>query len=204
MSTGAVTCPQARRTVNRRKGKSKTYASKEWKARVSEFVKGKSCEWCGSTENLLAHHPYRDTPDAIYQDLYLSGCVVLCNTCHFMFHRRHKRKCPVCREHWMDLDVDRCYTCHLKETPGLWEVTQEKAEQKELDRKARLRAIAEKRAAAKKKHPCISYLAGGRCKLSSIGCRCPFARTKALRDCRAAVPKKAAVINKCEKRRAEA
>ena len=34
------------------------YASKEWKAKRAEFIEGKSCEWCGSTEKLAIHHTY--------------------------------------------------------------------------------------------------------------------------------------------------
>ena len=183
MNDGKVICPQGRATVIRRTKKSEVYASRQWKEKVAAFIAGKSCEWCGSTGALLAHHPYRDTPDAIYEDLYLSGCVVLCSTCHFMFHRRHKKKCPVCREHWMDLDVEMCYTCHLKAHPGLWELTQEKAEQKERDRKARLKAAADKRAALKKKHPCRLYRAGGVCGQSAIGSRCQYGVRTAVRKC---------------------
>ena len=36
-----------------------TWQSKEWKSKAAEFIKGKSCEWCGSTENLVPHHPRR-------------------------------------------------------------------------------------------------------------------------------------------------
>ena len=183
MMDGSVSCPQARRTKTRRTRKGKVYQSKEWKEKVVAFISGKSCEWCGSTEHLLAHHPYRDTPDAIYEDLYLSGCIVLCNTCHFMFHLRHKKRCPVCHENWMDLDVEMCYTCHLKAHPGLWELTQEKAEQKEADRKARLRAASEKRRATKARHPCKRHRVGGKCGLSVVGARCAYSPTKAPRKC---------------------
>jgi hypothetical protein len=183
-STGQVTCPEAVRTKNRRHNKkSKVYTSKSWKDKVAEFVKGKSCEWCGSKEKLLAHHPYRDTPDAIYEDLYLSGCVVLCNTCHFMFHRRHKKKCPVCGERWMDLDVDMCYACHLKANPGLAEKIQEREERKEADRKQILKIRADMRKALKKKHPCTHHRIGGKCGISQIGSRCTFSPTKAEKQC---------------------
>jgi hypothetical protein len=192
MTDGSVSCPQARRTKNRRHKKGKVYQSKEWKEKVGAFITGKSCEWCGSKEHLLAHHPYRDTPDAIYEDLYLSGCIVLCNTCHFMFHRRHKKKCPVCRENWMDLDVDRCYTCHLKDHPELVSEIAHRAEVQERDRKARLEAAAEKRRTLKKKHPCRSHRIGGKCGLSAIGSRCTYSPTKALKICPDFVAKKGA------------
>lgn len=170
-----VSCPEARRTRTRRTKKSKVYQTKEWKDRVAAFVAGKACEWCGSTEHLLAHHPYRDTPDAIYQDLYLSGCIILCNTCHFMFHRRHKKKCPVCHEHWMDLDVDMCYSCYLDRNPGLAEKIQEKAAERERLRKCVLAEAAAKRKADR--HPCRRHMKGQVCKRSD--CRCTFSAKKA-------------------------
>lgn len=189
MTDGHVTNPQTRRTRTRRTKKSKVYQSPEWKARVAGFVKGKECEWCGAKTKLLAHHPYRDTPDSIYQDLYLSGCIILCQTCHFMFHRRHKKKCPVCREHWMDLDVDRCYTCHLKENPGLAEKIQEEKDRQEWDRTVRLKLVAARRRALKAKHPCRLHRIGGVCGLSAISARCPYAPTKALAQCGDAIAK---------------
>lgn len=179
----SVDCPEGRRTKTRRKKKSKVYSSKQWKEKVKEFVKGKRCEWCGSTEKLLAHHPYRDTPDAIYEDLYLSGCIVLCNTCHFMFHRRHKRKCPACLENWMDLDVDICYSCHLKANPDLKQKIQDRKEKREADRKQINKDIAEKRRLNKKKHPCKHYRSGGKCGVSKIGTRCPYGVRTAAKKC---------------------
>lgn len=185
-----TTCPQAVRTRNRRRKKARTYTSKEWKEKVAAFVNGKSCEWCGSTENLLAHHPYRDTPDAIYQDLYLSGCIVLCNTCHFMFHRRRKKKCPVCHENWMDLDVDRCYSCLLKANPGLADVIQVKKAIRDAEA-ARLKKVrSDKRKVLKAKHPCKFHRVGGKCGRSEIDRRCEFAPTKAMKKCINAIEKK--------------
>ena len=180
---GKCTCPQARRTKTRRHKKGKVYQSKEWKEKVKAFIAGKSCEWCGSTEKLLAHHPYRDTPDAIYEDLYLSGCIVLCNTCHFMFHRRHKKKCPICRENWMDLDVDRCYTCHLKAHPELVSTIAHRAEVRERDRKARMKVAADKRRALKAQHPCAHRRISGKCGLSAIGTQCTYSARKAAIAC---------------------
>lgn len=187
MTDNSVSCPQARRTRTRRTRKGKVYQSKEWKEKVAAFIQGKKCEWCGSTEKLLAHHPYRDTPDAIYQDLYLSGCIVLCNTCHFMFHRRHKKKCPVCHENWMDLDVEMCYTCHLKANPGLAEKIAERAAERERVRKSILKDRADKRKAAR--HPCRSHLMSGRCQKSRIYEQCTYAARNALRDCSKARPR---------------
>ena len=181
---GKVTCPQARRTKRRRTKKSKVYASKGWKAQVKAFVTGKKCEWCGSTEKLLAHHPYRDTPDGVYEDLYLSGCIVLCNTCHFMFHRRHKRRCKVCGTGWHDLDVEMCYACYLQTVPGLAEKVIEAKETLEKTIRDHNAAQSEKRRKAKAKHPCTFHRVGGKCGKSQAGARCEHSPTKAKTNCK--------------------
>jgi hypothetical protein len=179
---GHVTNPQARRTKKRRTKKSKVYQKKEWKASVEKFVAGKNCEWCGSTEKLLAHHPYRDTPDGIYEDLYLSGCIVLCNTCHFMFHRRHKRRCRVCGTGWHDLDVEMCYACYLKSHPGEQAAREVRAAEFELRKQRAKEDRAEKAKKDRQKkvaHPCTFHRIGGKCGKSAIGSRCTFSKTKA-------------------------
>jgi hypothetical protein len=189
----SVTCPQARHTKNRRKSKSKTYKTKKWKDGSAAFVKGKTCEWCGSTEKLLAHHPYMDTPDGVYSDLYLSGCIVLCSTCHFMFHRRHKKRCPVCKVGWMPLDTDMCYTCNLKANPGKAEaIAAEKERRAEADRQFKKDQAAKRKAKAKK-HPCKFHGIEQRCKLSKIGTRCVHSPRKAKGACLSFVARKARV-----------
>lgn len=35
---------------------SKVWSSPEWRKKRAEFIKGKACEWCGSTEKLTVHH----------------------------------------------------------------------------------------------------------------------------------------------------
>ena len=35
------------------------WRSKEWKKRRASLIQGKTCEWCGSTEDLSPHHPTR-------------------------------------------------------------------------------------------------------------------------------------------------
>jgi len=189
-NVNSCTCPQARRTANRRKTMKSTWQTKAWKQAVQEFVKGKKCEWCGSTEGLLAHHPYQDTKDGIYPNLYLSGCIVLCSTCHFMYHRRHKKRCPVCGTGWRHLDTDMCYECWKKANPDVVREREqfallEKANRKALNdqRNARLRA-------AKRRHPCTFRTVTGKCTKSSFGARCPYAATKAMEHCDEAIAKK--------------
>jgi len=115
----SCTNPGATRTKNHRKTMAQTWKTKQWKEEVKKFVEGKTCEWCGSTEKLLAHHPYQDTKDGIYSNLYLSGCIVVCSKCHFMYHRRHKKICPLCKTGWRHLDTEMCYACYLKANPEI-------------------------------------------------------------------------------------
>jgi hypothetical protein len=187
-----TTCPQATRTRNRRISKSKIYASKSWKENKTAFVADKKCQWCGSTEKLLPHHPYKDTPDGIYEDLYLSECVVLCGTCHFMLERRHKIRCPVCRENWMPIDptIDRCWSCHLKANPGKAEAIAAERERRELAVRQIKKEQAERRRASKKKHPCVRYRVGGKCSASMLDTMCQFSPTKAAVKCVDFVAKK--------------
>jgi hypothetical protein len=100
-----------------------------------------------------------------------------------MFHRRHKKKCPVCHEHWMDLDVEMCYTCHLKAHPGLAEAIRVKKAIRDAEQARIKKENADKRKALKQKHPCVSYRIGGKCGKSIIGSRCTFSPTKAAKGC---------------------
>ena len=185
MTDGHVTCPEARRTKNRRKHKAAVYQSASWKKAKAEYVKGKVCEWCGSTENLLPHHPWKNTPDDAYEDLYLSECVAVCGKCHFMFERRHKIICPVCKENYMPVDptIDRCWSCHLKQHPEKVEKIRQHREHQDQVRKCAKEAAAAKRKALKAQHPCKHHRVGGKCGVSAIGSRCPYARTKAAKQC---------------------
>jgi len=112
--------PEKIRTKNRRTTKKKIWQTKEWKEGVKNFVKGKSCEWCGTTEKLLPHHPYANTKDIDYLDLYLSSCIVLCNRCHFALHKG-LILCSKCRTHYHRIGADVCYSCYLQSNPELLE-----------------------------------------------------------------------------------
>jgi hypothetical protein len=191
MRTGAVTCPQEIRTKNRRISKKKLYRSVAWKRSRDAFCEGKKCEWCGTTENLLPHHPYKDTPDEAYSDLYLSECVVLCNTCHFHLEKRHEKPCPECGG-WMKDDpfLITCRACDFKKHPEKKAgIEARKAEDERLYQENKDRDNKRRRD-AKAKHPCVSFRTGGKCGLSTIGSRCTYARTKALTACSEAVAKK--------------
>lgn len=116
-------------TSTRRKQLKKTYASKEWKNNVKEFISGKKCEWCGTKEKLLAHHPYLQSySDGTYVDLYLSGCMVLCNRCHFALHKG-LILCKRCGKKYHLVGADCCRDCFIAENP---EITEKKNNRKIL------------------------------------------------------------------------
>ena len=179
MTDGSVTNPAARRTVNRRKTKSKIYASKSWKEKKAAFVNGKKCEWCGSTENLLPHHPYQDTPNGVYEDLYLSGCIVVCGTCHFMYERRHKQHCPVCKTGWMPLKgVETCRACDLKLHPEKAHANEKAAFLFEHAVREKNKAAATRRRVIKRDFPCTFRGIEQRCRCKP-GTVCGYSKTKA-------------------------
>ena len=125
---------------NRRKNLKKTYSSKEWKANVKAFIAGKKCEWCGTTEKLLAHHPYLTSySDGTYGDLYLSGCMVLCNRCHFSLHKGLVL-CGKCREHYHLVGADCCRNCFVLAHPEIVEAKKKKEDEK----KALLKSLRDK------------------------------------------------------------
>jgi len=176
----SCTNPGAIRTKKRRTSKSKIYASQSWKENKAQFVKGKKCQWCGSTEKLLPHHPYKDTPDGIYEDLYLSECVVLCGTCHFMLERRHKIKCPVCKDNWMPVDptIDRCWSCHLKANPGKVDAIKAEKERREVADRQWKKGRADKRKKDKSDYPCNFRRVEQGCS-AQPGKKCGYSKTKA-------------------------
>ena len=104
--------PEAIRAKNRRKKLKKTWETDDWKTAKEEFVRGRVCDWCGSEESLVPHHPrieaYRDLKS--YLDFQMAGCLVLCQRCHWAVH--HARKiCPLCRRAYLPNQYDCCWDC---------------------------------------------------------------------------------------------
>ena len=133
--------PDNLRIKNRRKRLANIWKSEEWKRRKQEFIKDKRCAWCGATEKLLPHHPYINSlKDGTYLDLYLSGCIVLCTSCHYALH--HGRKlCPICKERYAPFDADMCYTCYQSAHPEIKEnIERRKRERQDIQRKLRREA----------------------------------------------------------------
>ena len=126
----------------------KTWQTKEWKNAVKAFTSGKSCQWCGVTSGLTAHHPFlKSYSDGVYLNLYLSGCIVLCNRCHFSLHKGLVL-CPICKSHYMRVGSDRCYSCFILSHPEILEARERK---KEEIKRARREYAKKKREELKRK-----------------------------------------------------
>lgn len=115
------------RTTNRRKTLNKRWSSKAWREKRLTFIKerGGRCEWCGSTQKLTVHHPQRDSyGDEVYMDLYLSGCILLCNRCHAALHAGRvicERDHDDGETHYRWHDAEMCSYCFKKEHPEVIE-----------------------------------------------------------------------------------
>jgi hypothetical protein len=149
--TPAGTCPEARRTSNRRKALKRTWSGKEWREARAAFLK--EHPFCQFHEDLdpdlevpatHPHHPYMESTKGGYLDL--SRCIPLCAACHTALHHG-LNLCPKCRIHYKRWDQPECRRCWDAAHP---EIVQARAEAKqrmkerrrELDRKVWVRAKA--------------------------------------------------------------
>jgi hypothetical protein len=97
-----------------------TWQTQEWKDKAAEFVKGKSCEWCGATENLVPHHPKRKEGYTHDEYMSLEGCKVFCGKCNFMESKGFKI-CPVCKKKYFKPKHGReqmCWSCFSQTSLG--------------------------------------------------------------------------------------
>jgi hypothetical protein len=137
--------PENNRIDSRKKKLNKIWRSAAWRKAVKEFTKGKVCSWCGGTTYLTGHHPYRNSyGNDTYIDLYLSGCIILCRSCHYAIHHS-LILCPICKKHYMRLGASMCYGCFILEHPEVAEAIEiakerRKRLRRELDKKRRLKA----------------------------------------------------------------
>lgn len=95
-----------------------TWKTQAWRIKASAFTKDKSCAWCGSTENLVPHHPKRKGGYTHEEYLSLEGCIVLCKKCNFMEDKGYKL-CPVCKKQYYKPKRGRdkmCWGC-FTQTP---------------------------------------------------------------------------------------
>jgi len=74
---------------------------RKWMAqRRQEFLVGKQCAWCGSTDRLVVHHKDRSQKEEhrIWswskkrREKELAKCVVICTRCHEEHHKEEKRR----------------------------------------------------------------------------------------------------------------
>lgn len=96
------------------------WQTQEWKDKAAEFVKGKSCEWCGATEKLVPHHPKKKGGYTREEYLSLEGCKVLCGKCNFMESKGYKI-CPVCKKKYFKPKRGRdamCWDCFSQTSLG--------------------------------------------------------------------------------------
>lgn len=153
MKNRVMVSPEENAIKNRRKKLNSIYKSKEWRNAVKEFTSGKTCEWCGSTERLTAHHPYRESyKDGTYTDLHLSACVVLCNRCHYAVHH-NLLLCGICSKRYHRVGADMCRDCFNERHP---EIVKEKERRLEEAKALKKRLRDEEKARVKKwkaEHP---------------------------------------------------
>jgi len=104
-------------------GRSKPWQISGWKKARKEFLKGKSCERCGSEEKLVVHHPQARYSLSDEQYESLEGAVALCKRCHFSLHRGLVL-CEVCRKNYRRSNREKCWRCFRKSLPPkkVWEL----------------------------------------------------------------------------------
>jgi len=132
-----ITNPEEIRTKNRRRNLEKIRVSKRWRQQTKHLTEGKTCEWCGTTEKLLVHHP----EDTMYvnEETYLdfSSCQILCSRCHYHLHRG-RVLCKTCKQHYHRTVYEQCYHCADPEA-------RERAEAKKVQRLKKQREYRKKR-----------------------------------------------------------
>jgi hypothetical protein len=102
---------------------SKPWQTKAWRDKRKGYLEDKKCEWCGTTERLVIHHPTYINPDGSsispeqYMDWENTKVQVLCRKCHTNYHKGRIR-CKVCKDHWHDPKYDSCWTCFIATPKG--------------------------------------------------------------------------------------
>jgi hypothetical protein len=104
------------------------------------------------------------------------------------------KPCPECLKkgkirYILDRDSE-CWSCYYEKHPDEKKIKDDARERFEQSVRDYNADQAAKRRKEKVNHPCKSHKIGGACALSPINSQCPYARTKALRDCNQAVAKK--------------
>ena len=108
---------------------SKPWQLSKWEKRRKEFIKGKTCEWCGSEETLAIHHPQErnSLTDAKYESF--EGTMVLCKRCHFVLHKG-MHLCPKCKKKYVkNRRFELCFGCYSKTKEGKTRIAKRKKEE---------------------------------------------------------------------------
>lgn len=126
--------PEEIRANNRKRKNKEIWGSDEWKKLRDEFVFGKRCVICGSTTNLVPHHPREESYRSVKKYLDLSSCIVLCNRCHVKIHKGYKL-CPICKKNLTK--YEQCWDCTPDETKENYEI-------KKIIRRKRLKELRRK------------------------------------------------------------
>ncbi len=187
----AVSCPQARRTANRRSKLKRWWDDPRWRELVKRETDGKECEECGKKTGdirtnakgkshiirLTLDHPDRWAYASF--DLYIAANTpkrVVCTDCNHMFEKG-MMICPVCREHYCHWRSEMCRACYMREHPGLKEALERAKDQSRDARNARARARTAK--LQREKHPCKKRGLNQKCTRKS-GLVCTFSAAKAV------------------------
>lgn len=103
--------------------KSKPWQLSKWKESRKEFLSGKSCEWCGTGEQLVVHHPQAKYSLTDEQYESFEGAIALCKRCHFSLHKGLVL-CEVCKKNYRRPDREMCWRCFTKPLPSkkVWEL----------------------------------------------------------------------------------
>lgn len=96
--------------------KSKVWCLSDWRKRRKAYIKDKSCEFCGSKEHLVIHHPQRKNTltDEKYQSF--EGTKILCNRCHLALHKG-MTLCPICKKKYKKARFPTCFACRSNKEP---------------------------------------------------------------------------------------
>jgi hypothetical protein len=107
--TGAVTCPQAIRTLNHKEWTGGVWQDPVYQAIADAAIKGQPCAYCGRPAT-LAHHDSVDTYRTATAYYDPANMTPACGSCHEAY-RRGLIKCPTCETGYMARGAEQCSRC---------------------------------------------------------------------------------------------
>ena len=162
LTTDVISCPQERRTNNRRRIVNEWRRRPEYKEASAAFLKKHPwCEiWLEVGVKIPAtevHHPNEWSYKSfeIYVDFENNGAMAVSGSRngggHFACHHDLK-VCPICKKRKCNRFAEACRSCLVKKYPALKVKLEAAKEQQRLARNARERKRKQKKAADR--HPC--------------------------------------------------